>query len=242
MSPAEPLRPATVVSALVEIFLRLGVREAFGVSGGAMAALWDALSSSPLGVYHFRHETGAAFAAIEAGFASGRPTVLFTTTGPGLTNALTGIVAARDERARVIVVSAAYLRVIPRPLRDPGDLAAARCRRRSTTAGRPFHFATVIDDPAQLAAIERELAAGLAAAADSSRTWRWTPRCSAHRRTRRTCCRRWIRCPRSTPPPAQVAACIDALQRRPVRDLGRATAHAMPPPKSRRSRAACGRR
>ena len=97
--------PRTVVSALVEVLSRLGVRDAFGVSGGAMAALWDALTSSSLGVYHFRHENGAAFAAIEASFASGRPTVLFTTTGPGLANAITGILAAREERARVIVVS-----------------------------------------------------------------------------------------------------------------------------------------
>src|SRR5258705_5850918 len=101
--PHGPTVPTTVVSALVQMLSRLGVREAFGVSGGAMAALWDALSSSPLRVYHFRHETGAAFAAIEAGFASGRPTVLFTTTGPGLTNALTGIVAAREERACLLV-------------------------------------------------------------------------------------------------------------------------------------------
>src|SRR5688572_26617877 len=71
-------RPATVVSALVDALCRLGVRQAFGVSGGAMAAFWDALSSSDVAVYHFRHESGAAFAAIEAGFASGRPTVLFT--------------------------------------------------------------------------------------------------------------------------------------------------------------------
>ena len=105
------------------MFVRLGVKQAFGVSGGAMAALWDALSSSPLGVYHFRHETGAAFAAIEAGFAGGRPTVLFTTTGPGLTNALTGIVAARDgARARHRRVGV-HVRVLARPVRDPGDVA-----------------------------------------------------------------------------------------------------------------------
>lgn len=73
------------MAALVEMFARLGVKDAFGVSGGAMALLWDALSSSALGVHHFRHESGAAFAAIEAGFASRRPTVLFTTTGPGFT-------------------------------------------------------------------------------------------------------------------------------------------------------------
>ena len=35
-------RPTTVVSALVQMLESLGVREAFGVSGGAMAAFWDA--------------------------------------------------------------------------------------------------------------------------------------------------------------------------------------------------------
>src|SRR5262245_47241562 len=74
--------PATVVSALTEMLSRLGARHAFGVSGGAMAAFWDALSASALGVHHFRHESGATFAAIEASFASRRPVVVFTTTGP----------------------------------------------------------------------------------------------------------------------------------------------------------------
>ena len=87
--PSAPSRreippPATVVAALAAMFSRIGAEEAFGVSGGAMATLWDALSASALGVRHFRHEAGATFAAIEAYFASGRPVVLFTTTGPGL--------------------------------------------------------------------------------------------------------------------------------------------------------------
>lgn len=150
----------TVVSALVDMFLRLGVREAYGVSGGAMAALWDAMSASRLGVYHFRHETGAAFAAIEAGFASGRPTVLFTTTGPGLTNALTGIMAARDEGARVIVVSA-HTSAASRGRFAIQDTSRATLPPSLYDSGRPFHFATVVDDPAQLAAVECGLAAGL---------------------------------------------------------------------------------
>lgn len=158
--PLPSVRSSTVVSELVEIFLRLGVKETFGVSGGAMASLWDALSSSPLGVYHFRHETGAAFAAIEAGFASGRPTVLFTTTGPGLTNALTGIIAAREEGARVIVVSAHTA------ASGRGRFAIQETSRDTMPAslyesGRPFHFATVVDDPAQLQMVDRGLTAGL---------------------------------------------------------------------------------
>src|SRR4249919_2900620 len=96
----------TLASALVEGLYRLGVRQAHGVSGGAMAAIWHALSASALQVRHFRHESGAAFAAIEEHFASGRPALVFTTTGPGLTNALTGLLAARGEGAKLILVSA----------------------------------------------------------------------------------------------------------------------------------------
>jgi thiamine pyrophosphate-dependent acetolactate synthase large subunit-like protein len=152
--------PTTLVSALVQLLSRLGVRQAFGVSGGAMAALWDTLSASPVGVHHFRHETGAAFAAIEAGFASGRPTVLFTTTGPGLTNALTGILAAREERARVIVISAHT------SASSRGRFAIQETTRDTLPpslyeSGRLFHYASLVDDPAQLAAIEEALTAGL---------------------------------------------------------------------------------
>jgi thiamine pyrophosphate-dependent acetolactate synthase large subunit-like protein len=203
--------PATVVSALVDMLFRLGVKEAFGVSGGAMAALWDALSSSSLGVYHFRHETGAAFAAIEGCFASGRPTVLFTTTGPGLTNALTGIMAARDERARVIVVSAHTSGS------SRGRFAIQETSRSTLPAslyedGRPFHFATVVDDPTQLAAVERELAAGLGRrsgfvahlALDTAvqRAPAAQPHISSFADPVTA----------DTPPPAQLAACIDALR------------------------------
>jgi acetolactate synthase-1/2/3 large subunit len=200
----------TVVSALVEVFSRLGAKEAFGVSGGAMAALWDALSSSSFGVYHFRHETGAAFAAIEACFASGRPTVLFTTTGPGLTNALTGIVAARDEGARVIVVSA-YTSASSRGRFAIQETSRSTLPPSLYDAGRPFHFATVVDDPTQLAAVERRLAAGLgrrsgfvAHVALDTAVQR-VPAAQPHI---------LLADPVSTeiPPPAEVAACIDALR------------------------------
>jgi thiamine pyrophosphate-dependent acetolactate synthase large subunit-like protein len=151
----------TVVSAVVDMVARLDVKEAFGVSGGAMATLWGALSSSPLNVYHFRHESGGAFAAIEAGFAARRPVLLFTTTGPGLTNALTGIYAARDEGARLIVISP-YTSAVSR-----GRFAIQETSTRTLPSvlyegGHPFHFATVIDDPAQLPEVERALAAGFA--------------------------------------------------------------------------------
>ncbi|MDA8020936.1 MAG: thiamine pyrophosphate-dependent enzyme [Thermoanaerobaculia bacterium] len=99
------LSDSRVVSAVAHQLARWGVEEAFGVSGGAIALLFDAIEESPINLRHFRHESGAAFAACEAYFAYRRPTVCFTTTGPGLLNALTGITAARWEGAKVVLLS-----------------------------------------------------------------------------------------------------------------------------------------
>ncbi|HYN63361.1 MAG TPA: thiamine pyrophosphate-binding protein, partial [Candidatus Limnocylindrales bacterium] len=158
----EPVRhaPATLAEAVVETLSALGARHAFGVSGGAMAALWHALSKSTLAVRHFRHESGAAFAAIEAHFTSDRPVVVFTTTGPGLTNALTGLLAARGEGAKVIVLSAATT------ASQRGRWAIQETSSQSMpadlySAGALFHFATLLESPDQLPAVARRLAHGL---------------------------------------------------------------------------------
>ena len=153
--------PTTLAEAVVQILAALGARHAFGVSGGAMAALWHALSKSALAVRHFRHESGAAFAAVEAHFASDRPVIVFTTTGPGLTNALTGLLAARGEGAKVIVLSAATTAAqrgrwaIQETCGQsmPGDLYSA---------GALFHFATLLESAEALPAVARRLAHGLA--------------------------------------------------------------------------------
>jgi hypothetical protein len=99
-------RSQSASQAIADFLTALGVRHAFGVSGGAIAAIWGALSASAIEVAHFRHESGAAFAAIEAHFITGAPVVVFTTTGPELTNSLTGILAARGEGAKIILLSA----------------------------------------------------------------------------------------------------------------------------------------
>ena len=97
----------TVVVGFVDYLAALGVEEAFGVSGGAIALLFDALQESAIKLRHFRHETGAAFAATEAHFATGKATAVFATTGPGLLNSLTGMTAARWDGAKVILISGA---------------------------------------------------------------------------------------------------------------------------------------
>ncbi len=96
----------TASDAIVEVLAASGCRRAFGILGGAALPFFDALVRGGLQPIHFRHEAGAVFAAIEHELAHGGPAVIFTTTGPGLINTLTGVVAARWDGARVVVVSA----------------------------------------------------------------------------------------------------------------------------------------
>ena len=88
----------------------LGFRRAWGVTGGPIAPICHELGRSRLEALHCRHESGAAFAALEDSLASGAPAAVFVTTGPGITNALTGMCAARWEGGRVLLISASTSR------------------------------------------------------------------------------------------------------------------------------------
>ncbi len=160
-APASPAPvPATVAEGLAQAFRSLGVAHAYGVCGGAQALLWAALSKH-LELLHFRHECGAAFAAAEAHFASGRPVVVFTTTGPGITNALTGLLAARSEGAKVILVSA----YASAPRRGRGGIQETSGYTMPTSAlfeaGHWFDDAVVLETPDQLPQVLRRLESGL---------------------------------------------------------------------------------
>ena len=153
--------PPTVSAAIVEMLFSLGVRHAFGVSGGSIASVWAALSASNLRVVHFRHESGAAFAAIEAHFATDAPVVVFTTTGPGLTNALTGLLAARGEGAKIILLSACTT-AAHRGRWAIQETDSDTMPPGLTSAGPLFHMATVVESADALPQIARRLANGLA--------------------------------------------------------------------------------
>lgn len=152
----------TLSAALAEVLAELGVESAFGVSGGAIALFFDALiEGRRIRLHHFRHETGAAFAGAEAYFASGKPSVIFATTGPGTLNALTGLTAARWDGAKVVLVS--------------GSTSAAQRGRWATqetssytlpqdglyTQGPIFDFAVRVESAAELPEVARRLALGL---------------------------------------------------------------------------------
>jgi thiamine pyrophosphate-dependent acetolactate synthase large subunit-like protein len=150
----------TASLALVTALSELGVTKAFGISGGAMAALWHSLSMSPIDVIHCRHETGAAFAAIEYHFAAGEPVVVFTTSGPGLTNALTGMLAAHDEGAKIILISA-FSSAPKRGRWLIQETTVSTLPADLYKSGSLFHFASIIENPTQLAQSRIQLAAGL---------------------------------------------------------------------------------
>ena len=78
----------------------------FGYPGGASLHIYDALYRQQA-IQHVlvRHEQGAVHAADGYSRASGKPGVVFVTSGPGATNAITGLATAFMDSTSVIVIS-----------------------------------------------------------------------------------------------------------------------------------------
>lgn len=99
-------RRPTAAHLLLDVLLDGGVAVAFGVPGGAISAVYDACADRPaLRVVTTRHESAAVFAALGWARLTGRPAAVFVTSGPGFTNALTGIAAAHCEGLPVVVIA-----------------------------------------------------------------------------------------------------------------------------------------
>jgi acetolactate synthase-1/2/3 large subunit len=83
-----------------------GVEYIFGYPGGAALHIYDALYKQD-SVKHIlvRHEQGAAHAADGYARATGRPGVVLVTSGPGITNAVTGIATAYMDSIPLVVLS-----------------------------------------------------------------------------------------------------------------------------------------
>jgi acetolactate synthase-1/2/3 large subunit len=97
---------SSVALQLVDVLRDFGVDAVFGVPGGAISGLYDALLDRPdVRIITTTHETNAAFMAIGYALATGRPGVVLTTAGPGITNALTGLAAAYYEGVPVIHIA-----------------------------------------------------------------------------------------------------------------------------------------
>ncbi|HMV37740.1 acetolactate synthase 3 large subunit [Plasticicumulans sp.] len=83
-----------------------GVEYLFGYPGGSVLHIYDALHGQD-DVKHVlvRHEQAAAHAADGYSRASGKPGVVLVTSGPGLTNAVTGIATAYMDSVPMVILS-----------------------------------------------------------------------------------------------------------------------------------------
>ncbi len=90
-----------------------GVEYVFGYPGGAVLHIYDALEIQDK-VNHVlvRHEQGATHAADGYARVSGKPGVVLVTSGPGITNAVTGIATAHMDSIPMVVISGQ----VPSPL------------------------------------------------------------------------------------------------------------------------------
>lgn len=89
---------------LIQCLQDEGVEHIFGYPGGAVLHIYDALFKQDK-VQHIlvRHEQGAAHAADGYARSTGRPGVALVTSGPGATNAVTGIATAHLDSIPMVV-------------------------------------------------------------------------------------------------------------------------------------------
>ncbi|MFP8957947.1 biosynthetic-type acetolactate synthase large subunit [Natrialbaceae archaeon A-CW3] len=91
--------------AVVRALENAGVEYAFGVQGGAIMPVYDALYDSTIRHVTMAHEQGASHAADAYGIVSGDPGVCLATSGPGATNLVTGIADADMDSDPMIALT-----------------------------------------------------------------------------------------------------------------------------------------
>jgi len=82
-----------------------GVELVFGFPGGAVLPLYDTLYDAPLKHLLVRHEQAAVHAADGYARVTGKPGVVFATSGPGATNLVTGIANAYMDSVPLVLIT-----------------------------------------------------------------------------------------------------------------------------------------
>ncbi|TKX76735.1 acetolactate synthase large subunit, partial [Halorubrum sp. SD626R] len=85
---------STGADSVVAALEAAGAETAFGVQGGAIMPVYDALYTSSITHVTMAHEQGAVHAADAYGVVTGEPGLCLATSGPGATNLVTGIADA----------------------------------------------------------------------------------------------------------------------------------------------------
>ncbi|NIJ08005.1 acetolactate synthase-1/2/3 large subunit [Sphingomonas vulcanisoli] len=135
---------------LIETLVDLGVEVIFGYPGGAVLPIYDALFKQDK-IRHIlvRQEGGAAHAAEGYARSTGKPGVVLVTSGPGATNAVTGIADALMDSIPMLVITGQV----------PTALIGSDAFQECDTVGITRHCTKhnyLVKDPARLEGVIRE--------------------------------------------------------------------------------------
>ena len=141
---------------LVEALTDLGVEVVFGYPGGAVLPIYDALfkqgqARGDRAIRHIlvRHEQAATHAAEGYARATGKPGVVLVTSGPGATNAVTGITDALMDSIPMVVITGQV----------PTTLIGSDAFQEADTVGITRHCTKhnyLVKDPARLGDVVHE--------------------------------------------------------------------------------------
>jgi len=142
-------------SILVETLVRQGVEYVFGYPGGAVLPIYDALFADTR-IRHIlvRHEAGAAHAAEGYARSTGKPGVVLVTSGPGATNAVTGIADAfMDSIPLVVITGQVATGLIGSDAFQEADTVGItrHCTKHNYLVKDPSELAATIDEAFQIA-------------------------------------------------------------------------------------------
>lgn len=98
---------ATGAQIVWESLVQEGVEVVFGLPGGAVLPIYDALAKHSYPIHHVlvTHEQGASHMADGYGRATGRVGVCIATSGPGATNLITGLATANMDSSPVVAIT-----------------------------------------------------------------------------------------------------------------------------------------
>ena len=135
---------------LIEALVDLGVEVVFGYPGGAVLPIYDAIFKQKR-IRHIlvRHEQAATHAAEGYARSTGKPGVVLVTSGPGATNAVTGITDALMDSIPMVVITGQV----------PTHLIGSDAFQEADTVGITRHCTKhnyLVKDPAQLGAVVHE--------------------------------------------------------------------------------------
>ncbi len=135
---------------LIEALVDLGVEVVFGYPGGAVLPIYDAIFKQKR-IRHIlvRHEQAATHAAEGYARSTGKPGVVLVTSGPGATNAVTGITDALMDSIPMVVITGQV----------PTHLIGSDAFQEADTVGITRHCTKhnyLVKDPAHLGAVVHE--------------------------------------------------------------------------------------